>query len=162
MVTLRIPVVGEGEARPLATIEAANVLDGVEVNEVDIPCRRLDDLGLEPIGFMKIDVEGHEQAVLRGAAAVLERDRPNLLIEVENRHRQDAVNTVIHYLSDLGYQAYFLLGRHLKPISAFDPTTHQDPESIDFCDVRPGHVYVNNFVFVTRTNDLGQLLDRRL
>jgi len=161
-VILRVPVVGEGEALPLATIESHNALNGVDVHMVDIPCRRLDGLDLEPVGFMKIDVEGHEEAVLRGSAAILERDKPNLLIEIEERHRAGAVQDVIGYLTDFGYHTYFLLGRHLKPISAFDPSVHQDPNSIEFTDVRPGHVYVNNFVFVTRVDALDGLTDRRL
>lgn len=161
-VTLRVPVVGDGEARPLATIDSENALSGVDVHTVAITCRRLDSLGLDPVGFMKIDVEGHELAVLHGASAILERDHPNLLIEVEERHHAGAVHDVIGYLTDLGYLSYFLLGRHLKPIAAFDLSEHQNPSSIELTDVRPGHVYVNNFVFVIREDDLRGLLDRRL
>lgn len=42
----------------------------------------IDSLGLENIGFIKIDVEGHELACLRGAAETIRRDRPTLLVEI--------------------------------------------------------------------------------
>lgn len=36
------------------------------------------------VGLMKIDVEGHELAVLRGAAGALARDRPALIVELND------------------------------------------------------------------------------
>lgn len=42
----------------------------------------IDSLGLENIGFMKIDVEGHELACIRGASETIQRDRPTLLVEI--------------------------------------------------------------------------------
>ena len=32
-----------------------------------VPKKRLDDFDLPPVGFIKIDVEGHEESVLHGA-----------------------------------------------------------------------------------------------
>jgi len=43
----------------------------------------------EPPDFLKIDVEGHEMAVLDGACDMLARNRPTLLVECEARHRSD-------------------------------------------------------------------------
>ncbi|WP_256966381.1 FkbM family methyltransferase, partial [Streptomyces griseiscabiei] len=39
----------------------------------DVDCVTLDGLGLTDVGFVKIDVDGNELAVLRGAAGVLAR-----------------------------------------------------------------------------------------
>ncbi|MBW3577718.1 MAG: FkbM family methyltransferase [Actinobacteria bacterium] len=49
---------------------------------------RLDGIveGRERVGFVKIDVEGTELRVLRGAAATIVRDRPPVLCEIEARH----------------------------------------------------------------------------
>jgi len=43
--------------------------------------RRLDDLGLTDIDFIKIDVEGFELFVVRGAEATIRRDRPVIIVE---------------------------------------------------------------------------------
>jgi FkbM family methyltransferase len=47
---------------------------------------RLDDVVTEPVGFIKIDVEGHEIAVFEGAQRMLNEHKPILLIESERRH----------------------------------------------------------------------------
>lgn len=38
------------------------------------------------VDFMKVDVEGFEAAVLQGAERTIERHRPSLLLEIEDRH----------------------------------------------------------------------------
>jgi FkbM family methyltransferase len=52
---------------------------------IRVPCTTLDALAAEqplPIGLLKIDVEGLERAVIAGAAELLRRDRPVLLVEI--------------------------------------------------------------------------------
>ncbi len=46
----------------LGTISDANRLEGHEFTEVIVPKKRLDDFDLPPIGFIKIDVEGHAKS----------------------------------------------------------------------------------------------------
>ena len=54
--------------------------------EVEVPTTTLDDYingsGLAAVDLIKIDVEGHEAAVLRGMHGVLARSKPTLLMEV--------------------------------------------------------------------------------
>lgn len=38
---------------------------------IEVPCRRLDDLITQAVDFIKVDVEGHELSVLRGASRLL-------------------------------------------------------------------------------------------
>jgi hypothetical protein len=54
----------------------------------EVRCPRLDNLvgGSRPVSLVKIDVEGHEADVLEGASELLERDRPALAVEIEQRH----------------------------------------------------------------------------
>jgi FkbM family methyltransferase len=109
---------------------------------VEVPGRRIDDLGLQDIGFIKIDVEGHEAAVLRGARETIMRDRPNLFIEAERAHVGDRVADVFHQLSDLGYDGYFLDEGVLRNISRFSSADRQSD--------RDAPAYVKNFIFIPR------------
>jgi len=38
------------------------------------------------VSFIKVDVEGFEPSVIEGAVATIDRDRPSLLLEIEDRH----------------------------------------------------------------------------
>lgn len=60
-----------------------------------------DEQALGDIGLIKIDVEGAEIAVLRGAEAVLSRFKPSLMIEI---HSYDLFLECQTFLSDLGYR----------------------------------------------------------
>lgn len=41
--------------------------------------------GIERLSFIKVDVEGFEPSVIEGARGVIDRDRPALLLEIEDR-----------------------------------------------------------------------------
>ena len=51
--------------------------------EVPVLVRRLDDLVDAPVDFIKIDTEGYELSVLKGAQEVLAACRPGVQIEIE-------------------------------------------------------------------------------
>jgi FkbM family methyltransferase len=138
-----------------STIDTGNVLsdaDGSGVQSIDVPVKRLDDLDLDDVGMIKIDVEGHELAVIHGAADTLARNRPAVLVEAEERHHPNAVAEVTDFLTGLGYAGYFYLGDARRPVAEFDPAQHQNPANIggreDGWAARG--VYVNNFVFVPK------------
>ena len=137
-VPLSEPIAGMG------TIEAENTLDQVPVQQITISLLTLDSLKLDKIGFMKIDVEGHELAALRGASATIENSLPNLLIEAEERHRKGAVASVVMFLSRYGYSGLFHFDGKLNPIEEFDASIHQDISEA-------GKPYVNNFIFIHKS-----------
>lgn len=96
-----------------STIEPGNKLEdkadltrGVQV--IQVRTQRLDDLSIGPIGFVKIDVEGHEIDVLEGAVVSIGRDKPSLIVEVEERHRSGSVSAVKGMLGGLGYECFVL------------------------------------------------------
>ena len=119
---LRIPT-EEATGLGRATIEAGNPLGGFSsFNAVTVRTVRLDDAVKQPVGLLKIDVEGHEMAVLRGATRILERDRPNLIIELEDRHAPGCVAEAFAYLSARGYRAACLRDGQLATVQPGDPT----------------------------------------
>ena len=139
-----------------STIDDGNTLGdlgepgaGGPVQAIDVPVKRLDDLQLDNVGLVKVDVEGHELAVLRGGAETLTRNRPAVLVEAEERHHPDAVAAITEFLSGLGYAGYFDIEGTRRPVEEFDAAQHQNPANIggreDGWALRG--VYVNNFVF---------------
>ena len=61
---------------------------------------RIDELPLRDVAFIKIDVEGHEINVIRGAMATIARDRPDILCEAKGGH-PDEIEAL---LAPLGYR----------------------------------------------------------
>ncbi len=108
---------------------------------VQIETRTLDSYAFDNIGFIKIDVEGFEQAVLQGAKDTLMRCRPTLLIELEERHTGITIETLIRQVEAYGYRGYFLRKKQLTPATQFNPESeHRQP--VNKTD------YVNNFLFL--------------
>jgi FkbM family methyltransferase len=145
--TLRVPVIDGQECSALATIEPANSVGDIQVREIVVPLHRLDDLELETVGVIKIDAEGHELAVLGGAHDLIARDRPNVMIEVEDRHRPGSLAAVRSFFDERGYEGFFLVGRRIAPIAQFDPALHQDPSWVVHDRVAIDKNYVNTFIF---------------
>jgi FkbM family methyltransferase len=128
-----------------STIEPANDLRG-KVSEsfgfatFDIEKRTLDSYDLRGVGFVKVDVEGHEVSVVLGARQTLERERPALIVETEERHKAGAVGEVSRIAAELGYQRFFLHGRRLHHGSEFSLAKHQDMAN--------QRDYVRNLIFL--------------
>lgn len=143
---LRVPLMNP----TWSTMEGENKLHQIssegQIEEFVVPCRRLDDYAFDDVSFVKIDVEGHELAVLRGARALMEKHHPSLLVELEDLHRPGIVAETSAFLAGLGYEGFFLLAGKLHPISSFDPAKHQKAENHGPYG-RCGD-YVLNFVFV--------------
>jgi FkbM family methyltransferase len=136
-----------------STIEYENTLedpDGSPRRDITIPTRRLDDYKLDSVGFVKIDVEGHELSVLRGGSETIRRCLPTILIEIEERHKPNSICDVTEFLGRLGYEGYFILNRNLVSMKYFDKSKYQDSKNIGGWKTnwKRSGIYVNNFFFV--------------
>ena len=101
---LRIPHRGGRFANNIGTLRQA-IADS-HFESISVPTTRLDDDGLVDVGFLKIDVEGHEREVLRGARELIARDRPVLLVEIIAEHNDRPVDDTIEFVERLGYRAH--------------------------------------------------------
>jgi FkbM family methyltransferase len=101
-----------------ASVGAANPgAAGRAAREAIVQCVRLDDLvgddaeavGLGKVGLIKIDVEGMELEVLRGARGILDRCRPVLYVENDRVERSAEL---IGWLMERRYRLWW----HLPPL----------------------------------------------
>ncbi|MGI5460863.1 FkbM family methyltransferase [Streptomyces sp. CA-249302] len=99
----------------------------IHARALDVPCVTLDNLTLMEVGFIKIDVDGNELAVLRGATGVLARDRPALFVELESRIQP--IDPVVRYLTAHGYAGWVLPEDTWVPLSSFPLEAHQEQAS---------------------------------
>jgi len=152
---------GKAEMRMLlrdlgrSTIASENNLmdpDGSPIQSTWVAKKTLDSYRLSKVGFIKIDVEGHEKAVLEGAAETIDSNRCNLLIEMEERHCQGVVQSVKELLQTKFYEGYFLDGNEIVSVELFNLATHQNPEHIGGWkeNWRRKGKYNNNFIFVPK------------
>lgn len=65
----------------------------------------LDSLGLRDVSFIKIDVEGHEMAVIDGAARMLEEQRPALIVEIWDLEEPELRASKVGKIASFGYEA---------------------------------------------------------
>jgi len=137
----RIFVPEDSETSPSATLNPDHNNDSYI--PYDIKTDTLDNYFYKnriALSFIKIDVEGHELEVLKGAKKLITYYPATILMECESRHlKNHSVNDVFEFLTDLQYHGYFFLKGDIIPIEDFDPVVHQNYGSKD--------PYVNNFLF---------------
>ena len=134
----------------LSTIEVENSIEKFgEVELVSVPVKRLDDYEFtDRVSFIKIDVEGHEESVIKGSLNLIQRDKPFLLIEIEERHKKDSINHIKTLLHRFDYQGYYYLDGRLHVLESFTiPHYHQYNKQ--------GQPYIFNFIYAHRDSIAG-------
>jgi FkbM family methyltransferase len=135
--TLHMPRNRKGHGvTELATIAQSPQADNGLAIEVET--KRLDDFPVHDCSFIKIDVEGHEEAVLEGAASLIARERPVLMIELIETFNPGVVARLTARYAP-SYDCVFLSQGVLKPVAAFDAARDQQLDARHF---------VANFFFI--------------
>jgi len=118
-------------------------------NKLLIKTKKLDDFKFNDVDFMKIDVEGHEQSVIEGGLETIRKNKPLLLIEIEQRHLQNNINDVFNKIINLGYKGYFIKKKKIYGIQNFDYSIDQkiflNSEFVNGLDFN----YIKNFIFLS-------------
>ncbi|WP_051684032.1 FkbM family methyltransferase [Blastococcus sp. URHD0036] len=148
---LHVPSGGPGsEGR--STLHTPGFADPTDVT---VQLRTLDSVEIPgAIGFVKIDVEGHEAQVLKGALDTISTHRPVLLVEVEaHDDRPTNVEEVVALVEGLGYSTSFLRRGRWLPFTEFDVERDQRAlaEAVRARGLLANMVmssgYINNFLF---------------
>ena len=92
-----------------ATIHDKNTLANNEFESFKIKKINLDSYSFDhTIGFIKIDVEGHEIDIINGAKNLILKDKPNLMIEIEEKHTGVSNIEIINQIKEFGYECFSL------------------------------------------------------
>ena len=77
---------------------------------------KIDDLNYKKVSFMKVDVEGAELMVLKGAIKTIKESRPVVMIEIEDRWIQSygiKRKDISNFFSDLNYETHYYFDKKL-------------------------------------------------
>jgi FkbM family methyltransferase len=167
-ISLRMPVVDGVVVTGCSTVSSAASATYPAHRAIEVPMDRLDSVYGGEVGFIKIDVEGHEQAVLDGAIETIRRCRPRMLVEVDERLAPGGLARAKAYFRDLGYLGYYVEAGRLEPIERFSTERLQNPANLPDLTAplqqrkRFGR-YIYNFIFLPPgepTETLHRLTDR--
>ena len=98
-----------------------------EFGLVKVARKRLDGYEFTNVSFVKIDVEGYELEVNEGAREMLTRERPALLIEIEEKHNKRPLGEAIATIQGYGYDCFYVSTTVLRHFSHFATDTENPP-----------------------------------
>ncbi|MBS1738377.1 MAG: FkbM family methyltransferase [Bacteroidetes bacterium] len=138
---------GEAELQIPVEYESAGSIsksfEGRKVHSFKVITKKMDEFNLKNIGFMKIDAEGHEYEIIDGARNTIAENKPNLIVEIEQRHISRPIQEVFDEIIAMGYKGFYYFNGSVHPLSSF---TWQKLQPNEFIGVHTN--YVNNFMFI--------------
>ena len=138
---LKIPRGKKGYSNQGGSIR--NVKLDKNFGKLKVETKKIDDLKLKNIGFIKIDAEGVELKVLKGAKKLIKKYKPTLLIEIEERYISEPIEKSLNKILNLGYRGFALIGKTITPLKFFDgDKNHRIDYGPDF--------HANAFIFFAR------------
>jgi FkbM family methyltransferase len=148
---LHLPVVDGVVVTGCATVASGAAAGYPSRHSVSVRMDTLDNVYRGDAGFIKIDVEGHQQAVLDGAHETFLRCRPRALVEIIEEMSPGGLGQAMAFFDPLGYRGYFINQNRLCPIAEFSPQLLQRPENRPDLLAHPSQdrgAYLYNFIFL--------------
>ena len=129
-IELHTPVVDGVPVTGCCTVSNDAASNYPATRSFSVPVERLDAIYRDEAGFIKIDVEGHQQAVLDGALQTIARCRPKMLVEIIERMSPGGLATARRMFEELHYGGWFVHQGQLRPIAEFSLETMQNKADI--------------------------------
>ncbi len=108
----------------------SRAFEGARQIETRSTHRFLSDLNLERLDLLKIDVEGHEESILRAGKEMLKSLQPKIILFESNQGPAGPGGEVGVLLNDIGYTVYGLkkrlLSLSLEPLSSQNHGSYND------------------------------------
>lgn len=96
-----------------------------ENSKTVIDVKKLDNFNYDHVDFIKIDTEGYEYYVLKGAEETLKKHNPMIVVEIKDKHLQrfnSSAKEIHNYLTSLNYtldnvvnSEYIYIHNNLEP-----------------------------------------------
>lgn len=75
--------------------------------EIEVETTTIDNENHNNVGFIKVDVEGHELAVLRGGLETIERDRPVCMVEIYPKFNDGPIEDTFNFFFERNYNCFY-------------------------------------------------------
>ena len=150
--SFKIPIINGVIDNCLSTLEIGNKEEQETESIIyEVKTDTLDDFikekNITP-DLIKIDVEGHELAVLKGAESYINTHHPTLIIEIEQRHHKNFdIETIFESFKNKGYNAFYF-SKQQGQLIPYENKTHLT-NSKDFFGTLN---YINNYIFIHSGN----------
>src|SRR4051812_16130803 len=112
---LRLPIVDGVLVPGCSSISQRATITYSQFQEIPVRMERLDDIYSGDVGFIKIDIEGHEEAALEGARQTIARCQPRMIVEIDERTAPNGVERISGFFKELNYRGCFINQRRVLP-----------------------------------------------
>ncbi|MFN8117467.1 MAG: FkbM family methyltransferase [Bacteroidia bacterium] len=155
----KIPLINGVADNCLSSLEVENKEDNeTEAIIYEVKTDTLDNFitekNIKP-DLIKIDVEGHELSVLKGAENFISQHYPTLIIEIEKRHHKVInIESVFESFKQKGYNCYYY-SKKQSQLFPYDNKTHLTNTKEFFGKIN----YINNYIFIHESNKIIQSIE---
>ena len=143
--TLNVPLRDDGqtERHGWSSIEKNFPENQNGIVQYEVETTTLDEENLPNISFLKIDVEGAEVEVLKGAINTIKKSRPVVLLEMDELHRPGTLKTNTLFFEKLDYEGYYVEHKTLHSIQEFIENARTNTG-----DINDENIF--NFIFIPK------------
>ena len=131
----------------ISNLSGTNLIKKPKKKSKKVICKKLDSIikKTEKIALIKIDVEGHELKVIKGALNVIKNNKPIILFEHHLQNFKSNYSPTINFLKKNGYKKFAIVASNPR-ISIFDSFITKLFKNIT-------HFWLNNMSFTVSLED---------